>query len=90
MFHIVKIKHSIIYLTLCHLNRSYSDSVHVGRLDDRLGLTGQNSPVLGPKGAQLCSSGGHNSARLRWEVVIYSAAKHTNIVTSQLKISGTM
>lgn len=44
------------------LNRSHSDSVHMGRVDDCFRLTGQNCPLLGPAGAQLCSGGGHNFA----------------------------
>ena len=51
--------------TFFPLNRSHSDSVHVGRMDDRLRLPGQDSPLLGPASAQLCAGGGHNSARLR-------------------------
>lgn len=46
-------------------NRPHPDCVHLGRLDDRLWLPGQDGPVLGPASAQLCASCGHVSARLR-------------------------
>lgn len=47
------------------LSRSHPDGVHVGGLDDRLGLPGQDGALLGPEGAQLRPGGGHHSARIR-------------------------
>lgn len=45
--------------------RSHSDPLHLGGMDDRFRLPGQDSPLLGPAGAQLCPGCGYLSARLR-------------------------
>ena len=51
---------------VCPPLRAHPVSVHLGWLDDCVGLPGQDREVLGPEDAQLCEGGGNRLPRLRW------------------------
>lgn len=64
--HYIKDKRFNVCFFKLLLFRSHPVSVYVGRMDDRLRLSGQDGAFLGPEGAQLCPSCGNGIPWIRF------------------------